>query len=110
MPLTQKQQRTLDLAKKGGKDSELLLLDFIFELEDKLEELTHSTNEKIKEAVAEIKTGIPDFLELIQSIRLLAEKETPAPVINIPETKVEVKAPIVNIPKQEDVNVTVKII
>ena len=103
MPLTKKQERIVKLASVGGTDKELLLLEEIFAMEERINEMEARHKEEMtgmKEMMTEIKTGIPQFGELIESIKTLAEKEIPAPpapIINIPETKIEVKAPIVNI-------------
>jgi len=100
MPITKKQERILKLAERGGTDKELLLLEEISALEEKVNEIEAQLKEEMKKMMSEmadVKTGIPHFSELIDSIKTLAEKEIPAPIVNIPETKVEVKAPIVNI-------------
>src|SRR3990167_7811537 len=101
--LTKKQEKILELAARGGTDKDLLIVEEISALEERMNEMEAWHKEEMagmKDMMMEMKTGIPQFGELITSIKELASKEIPAPpapIINIPETKIEVKSPIVNI-------------
>ena len=113
--MTKNQEILIKLAEKKGGDADLLLLDLIHELEEKLEKIEkeHKEFEKYhEESMMEVKTGIPKFQELIESIKELADKEIPQPIVNIspsivnvapPQIKIEqpnikLPAPIVNLP------------
>lgn len=63
--LTAKEERTLELAFKGGRDSELFLLGLIEKAEERMEELMT----KIEEAKQELKESIPNLDNVLESIR-----------------------------------------
>jgi hypothetical protein len=78
--LTPKQKRLLALAKAGGKDSDLLILDEIEALESKFDEKTDeitATFEKFvtsietsfEKAIEEIKENVPNLDEVLKSIK-----------------------------------------
>src|SRR3990167_9624679 len=67
--LTKKQQRTIELAKAGGKDSDLLILDQIFELEDKFDTAVKELKTEFQSKVEEIKQNTPDLNKFVQFMK-----------------------------------------
>lgn len=90
-----KSKYLLELAQKGGNDAHLVLLDKMFEDYDELEREIGMMKEKI----TELENHKPMMEEMMSTLKDLASKETPAPVVNVsaPEVNVETKAPIINV-------------
>ncbi len=72
--LTTKEKRILDLAERGGTDKELLILEEISALEDKIEEL----KQKFTETIKEVKDNAPDLNKVLDSIKG-KDSEIPGP-------------------------------
>mgnify|MGYP004417314814 CR=1 FL=1 len=74
--LDKKEQKLINLAKKGGRDAELYLLDEIQAVDEKLEAHTEEMSEafeqleiKFDNTVKEIKEGMPDFNKFLENVR-----------------------------------------
>lgn len=78
--MTTKEEKLVQLASKGGNDSDLLLLDDLNSLEEKVDKLEQKTEKDIenldskldsaiKEVKDEIKESIPDLDKVLESVR-----------------------------------------
>lgn len=74
--MTPKQQKILELAKRNGTDSELLLIEEMDTLETKVDSAVSevksevsAVKESFKEAVEEVKANVPNLDEVLKSIR-----------------------------------------
>ena len=68
-PLSPKQKRVFDLAQKGGRDTELFLLDTIHELEDKIDSIS------IGSAVPEMNRLMNVLQKILANIELVQGKQ-----------------------------------
>lgn len=73
--LSKREQELIKLAASGGKDSELVLLDRIHELEDKFD----SKTQEFKDAVKELKAEFPNLDNILKSIRGNDGKDSEVP-------------------------------
>lgn len=69
MNLTLKQKKVLELAKAGGTDKDLLILEQIEALEAKFDKETTELKKSFEEKVKEIKEGVPDLNKVLESVR-----------------------------------------
>lgn len=67
--LTKKEKRLVDLAKSGGTDKELVVLDAIDELETKFDDKTAEIQQSFKDTVKDIKDSAPDLNKILDSVR-----------------------------------------
>src|SRR3990167_7294068 len=77
--LTKKQQKVLNLAKAGGTDSQLVILDEISALEDKFDETVKELKTEFQDKVEEVKTYNPDLNKVLESIKGQDGKDSTIP-------------------------------
>ena len=58
-------ERLVKLAEKGANDADIMLLDLVHNLEDKIDKTTKTVDEKI----AELEEGMPDLEKVLESVR-----------------------------------------
>lgn len=64
-----KKQDILELAKLGGKDAELFILDKLHALQEAQEKAIEGIKEAFKEGMTELKSAVPNMDEVLKSVR-----------------------------------------
>lgn len=67
--LTKREERIISLAKSGGTDKELVILDEVAALEEKFDAIVAELKADFKQTVEEIKAQAPDINNALKSIR-----------------------------------------
>ena len=74
MSLTKKEERLIRFAEKGGNDATLILLDNLEEIESKLEQITESFTEQIKELKDRVSPSSQEIKAVLEQTAIMMDR------------------------------------